>query len=33
VRRKGREREGGRRREKWLAGNKLGKKLLEFGKR
>jgi hypothetical protein len=30
VRRGGREREGGWRREERLAGNKLGKKLLEF---
>jgi hypothetical protein len=33
VRRGGREREGGWRKEERLAGNKLGKKLLEFYKR
>jgi hypothetical protein len=33
VRRGGREREGGWNREERLAGNKLGKKLLEFDKR
>jgi hypothetical protein len=33
VRRGGREREGGWWREERLAGNKLGKKLLEFDKR
>jgi hypothetical protein len=33
VKRGGREREGGWRREERLAGNKLGKKFLEFDKR
>jgi hypothetical protein len=33
VRRGGSERDGGGRREERLAGNKLGKKLLEFDKR